>query len=434
MTLMHTRETSTPVAKFKHIVRIKKPIEGRAVTSFYADELATRYGFPVLTSLSTYGVCITELCDGYPALMSDVKAYCARRNLPVPPINLVGIDGASTNNPSMVGAPENTEVALDIQDAIGASRGMVPITVVFTQNSTQGFVNAIQWPAANPAANIAADSISWGQSEPGWPDPDRLSMDLGFENGNAAGVTYTASSGDDGSADGQATGNACDYPASSPFVIGCGGTTISGTSERAWSYGGGGYSAKYPRPSWQTTVGNPARMVPDVSLDGDPNSGHNIIVEGQWQVIGGTSAVSPMWAALIAIIATLKKTRFGFLNAALWSRASLFTDIVGGSNGAYQATAGPDPCTGLGIPNANLIAALVGDSTGPTPPVPPPPLPPPPVLGGKIIASIVATKHYPSGTRLNMKLPVAFGPSTLDIVEVPTPGSPHTAELTDGEG
>ncbi len=359
-----------------HISRIKWPIRSRAVSTFPAGALAKRYGFPVLQQVSSQYVAIIELCDGYPQLMSDLQAYCTMMNIPMPPINLIGVDGASVNNPSMAGDGANSEVALDIQNVAGATGGLVPIVVYFTPNSTQGFVDAILKAASNP--QVCSLSISWGQAEISWSPSDRSAMDAAFQKAAAEGISCFAASGDDGSAD-QTPTNTTDYPAASPYCTGCGGTTITSTAETAWNYGGGGYSKDYDRPTWQTTA-NLSRMVPDVAADADPNSGYQVIIEGSWQTIGGTSAVSPMWAALIALIVSKSGTRFGLINAKLWSLQPLFTDIVTGSNGGYKAGVGPDPCTGLGVPNATLVGQLTGNPIVPPPPInQPPPINPPPV-------------------------------------------------------
>ncbi|MGC2581337.1 MAG: peptidase S53, partial [Acidobacteriaceae bacterium] len=154
----------------------------------------------------------------------------------------------------------------------------------------------------------------------------------------------------------------------------CGGTELIGsgatiTEEVVWddlaSQGGatgGGYSAVFPLPSWQSSAGvtGSGRGVPDVAGDASPESGYNILVDGQQEVVGGTSAVAPLWAALVALVNQQKGSPVGFVNATLYTDRSDFRDITQGNNGAYQAGPGWDACTGLGSPNGQEIAQAIG--------------------------------------------------------------------------
>jgi hypothetical protein len=198
----------------------------------------------------------------------------------------------------------------------------------------------------------------------------------------------TAAAGDNGSNDGE-RGNHCDYPASSPHVLGCGGTSLhvngANISETVWNDGaqggatGGGFSSLFPLPSWQTNAAA-SRGVPDVAGVADPETGYVVDVDGQQMVIGGTSAVAPLWAALVARLNQALGKRLGFINPTLYALAGVFRDIVNGTNGAFSARPGWDACTGLGVPIGNkLLASLKGGA--PTPPAPtptPPPTPPTP--------------------------------------------------------
>jgi kumamolisin len=108
--------------------------------------------------------------------------------------------------------------------------------------------------------------------------------------------------------------------------------------------------------------------VPDVSGDADPYTGYNTLVDGQAGVVGGTSAVAPLWAGLIALLNQQLNTRLGFLNPQLYALPAPnngFNDITQGNNGTYSAGPGWDPCTGLGSPIGTTLATLV------TPPAPP---------------------------------------------------------------
>jgi kumamolisin len=184
-----------------------------------------------------------------------------------------------------------------------------------------------------------------------------------------------------------------DFPASSPHVLSCGGTKLDANgsrlvSEVVWNdlaendgATGGGVSNFFALPSWQANANVPApsgttggRGVPDVGGDADPGTGYTIRVDGQTTVIGGTSAVAPLWAGLVAVANQQLGTQVGFLQPAIYAAkaASAFNDITEGNNGAFSAGPGWDACTGLGSPIANkLIPLLARATTKPTTPTTP---------------------------------------------------------------
>jgi kumamolisin len=147
------------------------------------------------------------------------------------------------------------------------------------------------------------------------------------------------------------------------------------SAEQVWNNGagngagGGGVSVAFEAPSWQsglkaTTKAGQAstltkRGVPDVAGDADPQSGYEIRVDGQTSVIGGTSAVAPLWAGLIAIVNANKGVRAGFVNPALYQDPAAFHDITAGDNGSFKAVAGWDACTGLGSPKGSAVEAAL---------------------------------------------------------------------------
>jgi kumamolisin len=159
-------------------------------------------------------------------------------------------------------------------------------------------------------------------------------------------------------------------------VLSCGGTRIASSgnsisSEVVWNdlasnsgATGGGISDVFPLPDWQKSAKVPpsansnhriGRGVPDVAGDADPNTGYNILVDGQTGVIGGTSAVAPLWAALVALVNQSLGKPVGFLNPLLYQQAADNRDITSGNNGAYSAGAGWDACTGLGSPDGKKL-------------------------------------------------------------------------------
>jgi len=199
------------------------------------------------------------------------------------------------------------------------------------------------------------------------------SYDSAFNAAAILGVSSFAASGDDGSSDGGA-GNNVDFPASSPHVTGCGGTTLHGsggsiTSEVVWDGSGGGISKVFTTlPTYQaglkttTSKGVAAalavRGVPDISGVADPNTGYVIRIDGGNYIVGGTSAVAPLWAAITATSAASQgNARYGLLNPQLYAKASVgLSDIVKGNNGAWEASVGWDATTGMGSPNATVLA------------------------------------------------------------------------------
>jgi kumamolisin len=171
-----------------------------------------------------------------------------------------------------------------------------------------------------------------------------------------------------------------DFPASSPYVVACGGTTLelSGetiSSEEVWNEQasgegatGGGVSQLFALPTFQDGAGVPAapdgfvgRGVPDVAGDADPDTGYNVVVDGQSLVIGGTSAVAPLWAGLFALINQSLGANVGYVNPQLYTATSeaTFHDITEGNNGAYSAGPGWDACTGLGSPNGSALSSAL---------------------------------------------------------------------------
>jgi kumamolisin len=202
-----------------------------------------------------------------------------------------------------------------------------------------------------------------------------------FHDAALLGISVCAASGDDGSSDGDTDGRAhVDFPASSPWVLACGGTKLVGTngvikSETVWNDGGdtgatgGGVSSHFSKPKYQRniavpkpwgTVNKDGRGVPDVAGVADPQTGYNIIVDGQEGVVGGTSSVAPLWAGLIALLNESLGKNVGWLHSRLYgSGEKAFNDITSGSNGAFSAGPGWDCCTGLGSPKGKTLLELL---------------------------------------------------------------------------
>ncbi|MDQ1582313.1 MAG: kumamolisin [Microbacteriaceae bacterium] len=348
--------------------------------SYTPLELGAIYNFPANTNGAGQTIAIIELGGGF--AQSDLDAYFGGLGITGPRVTAVGIDGGA-NVPGQDPNGADGEVLLDIEVA-GALAPAADIVVYFAPNTDAGFLDALS-QAAHATPTPAAISISWGQSEDAWTAQARTAFDQALVDAAALGVTVTAAAGDDGSSDRAADGRVhADFPASSPHALACGGTRLDAdaatgvvASEIVWNNGagngatGGGVSTVFGLPAWQASVGVPTpsgragRGVPDVSAVADPTTGYRVRVDGKELVIGGTSAVAPLWAALLARLAQAKGSTLGLVqpklyNGTLRSRTPAgFRDITVGNNGAYSAGPGWDPCTGLGVPDgADLLSAI----------------------------------------------------------------------------
>lgn len=361
-------------AQTRHVIADPKA----TTTSYTPLDLAKIYEMPAATGKGQT-IAIIELGGGF--AQSDLDTYFKGLGLPSPTVTASGVDGAQ-NQPGKDPQGADGEVLLDIEVA-GAIAPDADVVVYFAPNTDAGFLDAVS-TAAHADPTPAAMSISWGQSEDQWTAQSRTAMDQAFADAATLGITVTAAAGDNGSGDNDTSGGSvhADFPASSPHVLGCGGTTLQAsggtvTSEVVWDGGstggatGGGVSDAFDLPAWQQDAGVPDRSggtatgrgVPDVAGNADPRTGYQVYVDGQATVIGGTSAVAPLWAGLIARVAETAGP-LGLVQTKLYPTASAgqagtaLRDITSGDNGAYQAQPGWDACTGLGVPEAATAQAL----------------------------------------------------------------------------
>jgi len=357
-----------------------------AGVSYTPLQLGQAYAFPAGIDGAGQTLAIIELGGGY--AQSDLDTYFAGLGIATPAVSAVGVDGAA-NVAGKDPQGADGEVLLDIEVA-GALAPKASIVVYFAPNTDRGFLDAVATAVhATPAP--AAVSISWGQSEDAWTAQARTALDQAFVDAAALGVTVCVASGDNGSSDAETDGAVhVDFPASSPHALGCGGTSLrlsatgTPTAETVWNDGagrgatGGGVSDTFALPSWQNGVGVPVRAasagsggsggtggtgrgVPDVAGDADPATGYQVLVDGKAMVIGGTSAVAPLWAALVCRLSQGLGHHLGLLQPAIYADAPAgttppgFRDITSGSNGAYTAAPGWDACTGLGVPDGQQL-------------------------------------------------------------------------------
>ncbi|HEX7975332.1 MAG TPA: S53 family peptidase, partial [Anaerolineales bacterium] len=255
--------------------------------SFTPLQIAGLYDFPRGLNGSGQSIALIELGGGYRT--ADIKAYFKSLGLPIPTVKTVRVDGG-INHPTTANSADG-EVMLDIEVA-GAIAPKAQIVVYFAPNTSQGFLDAITKALHDTVNRPSIISISWGGPESDWTGQSMTQFNQAFQAAAALGVTVCAAAGDAGSADGVTDGNNhVDFPASSPYVLGCGGTKLVGSgasisSETVWNEGpnsatGGGVSGFFPLPAYQAGVPVPApagatRGVPDVAGDADPASGYQV--------------------------------------------------------------------------------------------------------------------------------------------------------------
>jgi len=360
---------------------------------FLPTEVGKIYNFP---TADASGQTIGLLEFGGGVETADVTAYFSKLGLPAPSVKVIAVDGVSTDPAA---DPDSTgEVMLDV-DVAGALAGGAKIAVYFSTFDEKGMVDILSTVIADSVNDPSVLSISWGWAENQgfnsavtWSPAAMDHINQSFLAAAHLGVTVCVSTGDDGSEaqikDGLAHVN---FPASSPYVLAVGGTTlhaktsVSGANkitETVWNDGpgsgtGGGVSDYTPMPAWQAGKVPPSinsghfvgRAIPDVAADADPNTGYLVMNGGKLQVVGGTSASSPLWASLVIRLNALLGARAGNFNSLLYSKigpAGVLRDITVGDNdtdgllgGQYKAGPGWDACSGWGVPDgAKLLAAF----------------------------------------------------------------------------
>ncbi len=377
--------------------------------SFTPPQVAQLYAFPGDVTGAGECIAIIEFGGGYQD--ADLQQFFQNLGITEPTVTAVSVDQAQNN----FGDPANNqndadadaEVALDIEVSAAVAPG-ASIAVYFAPPSDQGWVDAVTTAIHDTTNKPSVISISWGAPEDGWTDQARQALDSAFADAAVLGVTVFVAAGDHGSADtppfvaDPATQNQvdnpeydglahADFPAASPHVVACGGTHLEGdgttiSTETVWNDGdgwatGGGVSNFFDPPAWQASANVPnsvnppgtraGRGVPDVSGNADNVTGYQIFFNGNSAVVGGTSAVAPLWAGLMALLNQSLGSAPGFINDFLYSMpAGGFNDITDGTNAiaalssgaasqvataGYQAGPGWDACTGLGSPNGQAL-------------------------------------------------------------------------------
>ncbi len=352
-----------------------------------ATEFATRYNFPATlgsTKLDGTGqtIAIIELGGGYRS--SDLKVFFQEIGAATPKISSISVDHAG-NDPTTPDSADG-EVMLDIEVAGAVVPGANFAVYFAPNNGDKGFLDAISAAVHDSQRKPGVISISWGGPESSTDQQGINAYHELFAAAGSLGITVCIASGDHGTADLDAGSwdhkIHVDHPACDDLVLGCGGTQIDSGKDVVWNDGtpfnvnvqggggwtsGGGISEIFAVPSYQTNAklpvsidnGKPGRGVPDIAMSATNYFTRVDTAEG---ASGGTSAVAPLMAALVARLNQAKKKNVGFLNPFLYSNAkTVMHDVTSGTNAikstikGYKAGAGWDACTGLGTPDGTAI-------------------------------------------------------------------------------
>ncbi len=398
-------------------------------------QLASAYGLNALYGAQVQGAGATVALYELSAFRaSDVTTYKSCYGIS-PTVKIQNVDGGPTAY-SVRNAADATEPTLDLEEMLS----IAPKATYIVYQGPNASARTPSGPNDVLATIAAADvaqvvSTSWGLCEADNPDPGGVVWEHAvFQQMAAQGQTFIAASGDNGTADCAGDGStpantatSVDDPASQPYVTGVGATRLlssSPLSQTAWGSGtltggasGGGVSSIWSRPSWQHMAssdpvvnGSTHRLVPDVSLNGDPKTGVLIYQfdQGGWFSVGGTSAASPLLASLIALADSNCRTSVGFLNPQLYALSASsptdFSDTTTGTNSVgtgttYVAQPGYDLATGLGSPLGSLLTGLCTAAPSATQTS---------VLAGKlttITAHVAAPVQLQAGDTVSVSLP-----------------------------
>lgn len=351
-------------------------------TTSYYEPAQVRHAYGIDQLAATGAGQIIGIVDAYddPTAAVDLQTFITN-------FGLAPMHGLSSSDPCTVsagphpcfqkvfaqsGKPSSNggwalETSLDVQWAHAVAPGADILLVEARNNSLSNLFGAVDVAVSRGAKVV---SMSWGAND----FSSEASSDSHF---NKPGVTFTAASGDSGAG--------TIYPATSPYVVAVGGTTLpldlSGNltgPETAWLGSGGGVSAYETQPGYQANFPIPStggkRGSPDVAYNADPNTGFLVYdstpYNGSigWWIVGGTSAGAPQWAGIIALanqtrgstLSSNSLTSSPEYNAAIGvSYSANYRDVTAGTNGscgtACTAAAGYDFVTGLGSPLANSL-------------------------------------------------------------------------------
>ena len=338
-----------------HVMQGKPGGGGGSIIGHNPTRFPSIYGG---TSLPTAaGVTVGIISNGdLTQTLADLNTFTSQNGLAAVTTQIVNTGGTGTDTSG------TAEWDLDSQDIVGMGGGQVGKIVFYNIPTLANSSMVADFNTVVSANAAKVINVSLGECETSAEgDGSAAAADAIFQQADAQGQTFSVSSGDSGSNEcgrGGPRGTTPSWPASSPYVVAVGGTTLNATTttwqgETVWSGTGGSPSTFEPIPSWQVGVGKNAgsqyRGVPDIAFDADPNSGAIIVVNGSPAQYGGTSLSSPLFVGFWARMIAAKGTGIGFAAPKLYQLpASAFHDVTSGSNGAESAAPGWDYCTGFG--------------------------------------------------------------------------------------
>ncbi len=361
----------------------KRPLPIRAAlasddsaTALWPSRVAALYGVPLDRDVSRQCVGVIALGGGYrPEDLASAMAGMGRRP---PEIVEVSVNGAVNNFGENDRADE--EIALDLQTLAALLPG-ARIVVYFAANSQQALADAVDTAVHDSVNDPKVISVSWGGPEVHWTSPRREALNAALCDAARLRVSVVAATGADLATCSEPDGKAhVWFPASSPYVLGCAGTSIdlindAIADESVWNTGssgaGGGVSDFFPVAAFQGNAGIPlsvstgraGRGVPDVTAMASETPGYRIVVNGDVRSLGGTSAATPLWAGVLAIANSSRSTPVGLIAPYLYANPGLTRPIRQGDNKkngvGYAAGADWSACAGLGAPiGGQLLTAL----------------------------------------------------------------------------
>ncbi len=364
----------------KHIRTVKKKAKNASkLRAFNPDELCKIYNFPAGDG---HGQTIGILQFGGGHVLKDLRHYFKTRKINPPQVKSVSV-GSGHNNPY---TSADDEEMMDIEIAQCAAP-KAQIVLYYAPNTSKGWIDAITQAIHDKENKPSVISISWGMAEKNWSTQLKTSFNEACKAAALLGVTICAASGDNGADDDEDDEKAhVDFPSSCPYILCCGGTRLlvdkknNIVEETVWnvdddSATGGGISDFFPLPAYQKNIPVPlsqnksrfnGRGMPDVSAVADPYTGYRFYLHSRFRTTGGTSAVSPLMAGLVARINQIKKkkTGIGFIHPKIYNTPQVFRDITNGNNinrkskKGFSATTGWDACTGLGVPDGKKLAGI----------------------------------------------------------------------------
>jgi kumamolisin len=353
---------------------------GNGSAAMWPSKVAALYSVPLDVDVSRQCVGLIALGGGYlPENLAQAMAGQGRQS---PEIVEVFVGGTANHFGDNDRADE--EIALDVQ-VLAALLPGARIVIYYAENSQQALADALDAAVYDSINNPKVISVSWGAPELHWTSPRREALNATLCDAARLRISVVVATGDDLATCNEPDGHAhVWFPASSPYVLSCGGTSVDFfddtlVDESVWNVGsagtGGGVSDFFPVASFQATAGVPlsvstggaGRGVPDVAAMAAETPGYRIIVNGEDRSLGGTSAATPLWAGILTIANSLRSTPLGLVAPTLYLSPGATRAIRQGNNMkngvGYSASAGWSACTGLGVPIGTRLLDVLTEMT-----------------------------------------------------------------------